>query len=274
MEEDEGCLEGTFYLPNPYRQRIEAIEKLHQDACEHFPDHLRQKNPARHFSEDEFDVNEYFSVLKHISLPDDLVLDYAYMNDANGRPYLYVRRKEDEPFKTYGEYRSFLGWDQIEDMKKSDPNNINNTREKVAALRKQAGRRKWEYLESIMTDDTEEGFLELAFFRVLAGQFYLRWHCYTDLQVVVDKNDIARVIDEWIRYESPPFTRKQKREANKIDPEPIILMADDTVRVSIVTFSQWGGFRRLSFHFQRTYPHILVKREIEILVDYDCGIFM
>ena len=42
--------------------------------------------------------------------------------------------------------------------------------------------------------------------------------------------------------------------------------------ISLVTFTKWGGFFRLTETMRREYPHEVLDEERELLVPYECGI--
>src|SRR6188474_3939686 len=48
---------------------------------------------------DEFDVNQYFTVLNHISMQDGYLLDYVYISESlGGSPLLYTRLESQDPY--------------------------------------------------------------------------------------------------------------------------------------------------------------------------------
>jgi hypothetical protein len=59
--------------------------------------------------------------------------------------------------------------------------------------------------------------------------------------------------------------------ARKNDHKPFKSIGD-TVEVSILTFSRWGGFMRDKFTISKTFPHKFLKHEFKSIVFYDCGI--
>ena len=47
----------------------------------------------------EFDANQYFTVLPHISMNSDYVLDYIYISESlGGSPFLYARPESQAPY--------------------------------------------------------------------------------------------------------------------------------------------------------------------------------
>ena len=151
---------------------VDAFQKLHDDANQFFPRHFGFTGEAQRDGT-EFDVNQYFEVLKHISPPNGFVLDYVYFGTMDGRPVLYWRKKSVDRFLTYSEYKSKAG-----------------------------GYKKVDELENglssrLVLDGTPESFLEFLIFDMFKGQFYLRWHMkYRTRKVFASKRAIGKLISE------------------------------------------------------------------------------
>jgi hypothetical protein len=201
-------------------------------------------------TEADFDINSYFSVLTHLSMEPGYVLDYVYLWDNyefGGRPVIYVREEDQEPFLTYKEYVEAGG----------------KGTSVMAQDSKVPGDR-------IRIDGTEEGFFEYVVLQIMGGQFYLFWHAaYDDATVICDKTGLDRLLAQ---YSSLPSS--VEREARKLDYKPIIEFRDDQVTVKVMTFTNWGGFIQDSFTISRRYPHTIIEREKRVIVEYDCGIIM
>ncbi len=91
---------------------VDAFQRLHDDADGSFPDHFGAYEAKRDGT--EFDVNLYFTVLKHLSPPEGYVLDYVYFRCLGGMPVLYWRKQNAARFSTYGEYdKNAGGYDKI-----------------------------------------------------------------------------------------------------------------------------------------------------------------
>ncbi len=68
-----------------------------------FPVHFQSEDAAR--TGDEFDVNQYFTVLQHLSMEPGYVLDYVYhMDFMGGFPILYARQADEPVYRTEAEY--------------------------------------------------------------------------------------------------------------------------------------------------------------------------
>jgi hypothetical protein len=201
------------------------------------PEHFRDENAAR--TGEEFDVNEYFTILDHLSMEPGYVLDYVYCYDGmGGFPRLYARPEDEPRLLACGDFRGDRG----------------------------------DYLAHVQTDDTEEGFFQFVLLQAVAGQFYLHWHAgYYDDVIVCDRDTLESIVSGDGVF-GEPFSGKQKRAARAIDPAPVVELGDEVVTVKIVTFSNWGGFTQETYEINRSFPHTILDSDYEVLVEYDCGI--
>lgn len=235
---------------------LKAITQLHQEADQKFSQILKENKKEKIAS--TLNPQAYFTILKHLSLPEGYVLDsvYEYIG-GNGSPILYVRKQSDPPFQTAEEYKSRAGLKKLSEERKYD----------------QIDKKMKEYQTLIQTDGSPEGFFELAVYSTLAGQYNLMWHAnYFDTQVLITQKDIGDIIRE-INSEGfgVPLSSQQKKEAKKIDPTPIIEINEDAVDVTLVLFSKWGGFIKRTFTYQKSFPY-KAKVNDQKLVEYDCGV--
>ena len=220
----------------------DRLKALHQGLG--MPAHL-SKAPAIKL-ETDFDVNRYFTVLNHLSMESGYQLDYAYnFSSIGGLPILYGRSTGTAPYQTYNDY-----------------------------ARAEPGQEITSYLEKIRTDGTPEGYYQLAVLAQLGSQFYLYWHAANnDTQIVADRATLEKLINDLKAPKSGyPLTADQAAKARTIDPQPQIEFGSENVTVRYVTFTKWGGFRRSSFVFHKEFPHRIVDRKTETLVEYQCGI--
>jgi hypothetical protein len=211
---------------------------------------LQPQSPPQGLSETgvksggEFDVNEYFSVLPHLSLKKGYVLDYIYSVDFLGSfPMLYVRPEEQAP------YASVM--DLPQDAVLEDYHNY------------------------LVVEDVEQGYFEEAALTLMDRQFYLVWHAnYNDTDIVCDKaavNDIIAQIDEGeFGYELDSSQKVRARSIQGV--EPLVKLTEDTAIVEMVIFTKWGGFFRQTYTISRSFPHRILDVQEENLVPYDCGI--
>ena len=191
----------------------------------------------------EFDANDYFKVLNHISMQDGYALDYVYPIDFLGSfPYLYARPVDQEPYASSADV--------------PEGTELGNFRDRL------------------VIEDMEQGYFEYAVMDMLAGQFYLVWHAnYNDREIVCDREAADAIIDGInsgdFGYKLDAKQKAQVRAMTNI--EPAVTLTGDSAIVEVVTFTKWGGFFRQTYTISRSFPHT-IEMEEENLVEYDCGI--
>ena len=192
---------------------------------------------------DEFNANDYFKVLTHISMQEGYSLDYVYQVDGLGAyPVLYARSDDQPPYAS------------MEDV----PENT------------ELGN----YRDRLEIEDVEQGYFEAVVMQIMARQFYLNWHAnYNDAEIVCDR-EAADAIIEGINSGDFGYKldAKQKAQARAMtNIEPAVTLTGDSAIVEVVTFTKWGGFFRQTYSISRSFPHT-IEMEEENLVEYDCGI--
>jgi hypothetical protein len=205
------------------------------------PEYFQKENPVKQGG--EFDPNRYFEVLTHLKMQDGFTLDYVYSYQGiGGRPLLYARPVDEKPYLTDIEYES------------AKPES---------------------FLSAVETDDTPEGYLQISLLALMGSQFYLFWHAgYNDSQILCASSDIERIISE---NEQSDFGMKmnvaQKLKARAISqPGPVVEIKDERVSVSMLLFTNWGGFIRRIYTINRAAPHTILDVQNETLVEYNCGV--
>ncbi len=231
--------------PNTDEQKLteacqNAVKNLQQVQQVKLPEHFNQENPIRDGS--EFDPNVYFTVLTHLSMQPGTTLDYVYYQQfLGGYPVLYARPTDTPRYPT------------LPDL--------------PAALQ------EGDWHLSIQTDDTPEGFIELAVLYIHGGQFYLSWHAnYNDLTVLATRDHIDNMIKEANGDFGAEMDLLTQTRARALDPQPVVEMDEDRVTVKLLTFTKWGGFYTQTMIFSRAFPHTLLDSSIEERVPYDCGV--
>jgi len=205
------------------------------------PDHLLETGIKQG---DEFDANQYFDVLTHVSMQEGYVLDYVYQTDSLGAfPLLYARPVDQAP------YASMV--DVPENTQLPD------------------------FREVLDVEDVEQGYFEYVVMDIMASQFYLSWHAnYNDTEIVCNRQDVndivARVSSGDFGYAMDLAQQAKARTMKNI--EPAVKLTGDIATVQLVTFTKWGGFYRLTYTISRETPHIILDIKQEELVPYDCGV--
>lgn len=205
------------------------------------PQYFQTENPVKQGG--EFDPNRYLEVLPHLKLREGWTLDYVYAYQGlGGLPLLYARPVSQTPYLTEQEYAA------------GQPAN---------------------FLSALVAEATPEAFLELALVSELGPQFYLFWHAgYNDDQVLCGAPEIEQVIAAHTEGGfGDPFDFNQKRQARALaEPAPQVEITADQVTVSLLMFTNWGGFYRRTFILRRAFPHEILEVRDEPLLPYDCGI--
>ncbi len=205
------------------------------------PEHFKQENPVKQGG--EFDPNRYFEALTHLKMREGFTLDYAYSYQGiGGQPLLYARPVDEKPFQTEAEFN-------------------------VA--------KPESFLYAVQTDDSPEAYLQFSLLALMGSQFYLYWHAgYNDSQVLCGLSDIERIISENARFDfGAKLTPMQKLKARGISqPGPLVTINDDRVTVSMLTFTNWGGFIQRTYTLKRAFPHTILEVQNETLVEYNCGV--
>jgi hypothetical protein len=192
----------------------------------------------------EFDANQYFDILPHISMREGYVLDYVYQNDSlGGYPLLYARPTDQIPYSSIADIPENT---QLPDFH--------------------------EYLE---VEDVQQGYFEYVVMDIMARQFYLFWHAnYNDTQIVCDRNEVndivAQVSSGDFGYAMDLVEQTKARTMRNI--EPVVRLTGDVARVELITFTKWGGFYRETYTISRGFPHTIIDIEQENVVPYDCGV--
>jgi len=222
------------------QETVAEMEALNQGL--RIPDHLRQEDAVK--TGEEFDVNEYFTVLTHLSPEPGYVLDYVYRQDLLGsRPVIYARREEESPYETYVQLYKAV----------DDPFG--------------------EYLEHIQVDDTAQGFFEWVVLRTYGEQFYLTDNAIPLLDwTILCNREAAKTVIEGANEFGNPLTAEQKQKALQLDFKPRLELEEETVKVRIIVFSKWRGFYEHVETISREFPHEVLEFENKELVPYNCGV--
>ena len=213
-----------------------------------------------------FEAQTMLSALKHLSMREGYVLDYVYVNGkVAGSPILYARKAEAKPFKDQDELAAAYGvaWN----VSSNDPE-----------------KRYWErYLDHVVVDGTDMGWLELVALHLMGTRFYLRWHAgHSDTVIVAHsrylpalRKELSGVFGDsrrkdWFWRDMQIEMNMALRLAESIDFTPLVRVERDRVHVSVITFSKWGGFKERCFAISREPPHRIEEGETHPLVRYHC----
>jgi len=251
---------GRTLEPSPvysYQAIVDAFSKLQSEAQRSLESETQDQEKWCYAERNRrsFDVNKYFTVLKHISMYPSWKLDFVYCCErSDGEPFVYATRKKEKPYSTHTACSLFYSsqqWDQAEISLKEWVRNRNNLSK--------------EYVNFVETDGTDKGFFELTVLYILGDRFMLNWHMnYCSRNMICSEQEL-------ISFFNSPSSRlpsSVKLRAKNIKVRPVVKMAKETVVVKVITFSDWRGFERRTLTFQRDFPHKILDEQIEVLVPY------
>lgn len=236
-----------------------TVESLKTLQPVEVPDNLLKDDSSK--TGGEFDVNEYFTVLKHLSMEDGYVLDYVYEYQVSaGAPALYVRPADATPLKNHQE---FLQATEAYTRPESD----------MSLVWFVMGEQTGVFGNKIKTDGTKAGYFEYTVLQLLGEQFYLFWHAnYNDTRIICQAADVESAFAEVESWPGLELTDGFKQEARQLDFQPEVVISGDTVTVKLVVFTKWGGFSRFTCTMYKDYPHTVTGIEKETLLEYNSGI--
>ena len=142
---------------------VEKMVALHQKGIS---EHLQGEGGRK--KGQEFDCQNYFKVLTHISVRDGYTLDYFchHQRGWGSEPYLYVRRTDEKPFETFGQWTH---WEKQQNPLAACLLEENTVESALMLLTVRTSTRTDMLVPYLVADGTSQGFFELVLFRLLAG---------------------------------------------------------------------------------------------------------
>lgn len=193
---------------------------------------------------DEFDANQYFAVLNHISMREGYALDYVYMSESlGGSPLLYARPESQAPYAS------------MEDV----PENTQLP----------------DFHEYLEVEDVEQGYFEYVVLNTMANQFYLDWHAlYNDTEIVCNSDEVNAIIADISAgsFGNPLDITGQVKAHAMNNIEPVVQLTGDNAIVELILLTKWGGFYRQTNTISRSFPQKVIDTKSETIVPYDCGV--
>ena len=203
---------------------VNAVSGIQPGAA---PQHLLDTGIKRG---DEFDVNQYFTVLTHISMRDGFALDYVYMSESlGGSPLLYARPENQAPYAS------------MEDVS--------------------ANTELLDFREYLEIEDVEPGYFEYVVLNTMASQFYLDWHAlYNDTEIVCNRDEVNTIITDISdgSFGTPLDIAGQVKARTMKNIEPVVKLTGDSAKVEVILFTKWGGFYRQIYTISRSFPHKVI----------------
>ncbi|OPZ03570.1 MAG: hypothetical protein BWZ10_03300 [candidate division BRC1 bacterium ADurb.BinA364] len=290
------CLAGAMPLADAASEAetkplplAQAIARARELAARELPEHLRAIDARK--TAGDFDANDFFKAYRRLRMDDGYTLDYVYRYEfAGGEPVLFARKKDEKAPETHAEFLAWALLRRLNDEKahaqyagmaekaakaESEIDRhaaLEALRSAAAQAAPAAGDPEEEWIEHVRCDGTPEGWQELGALYVTAKQFYLFWHAaYNDRMLIASREALEQAIER-IGEGAAPFPPESAGKARALNCDATVETKDGKTTVSFLTFTNWGGFQRLTLTFASEFPHKLLDSEIEPLVEYDCGI--
>jgi len=229
------------------RIAVDGFNRLKKDL--EVPDHLMSENPVRQPS--DFDPNQYFTVLAHIQMMPETLLDYVYFTDEygfGGQPVLYARKSSGAAFESYAELLQSYGEE--------------GSCEAVAH----------DYLKYVQVDNSKESYFDFIVLSSLGDQFYLLWHSsYNDERILCDSSDAQNLARD-LKNSGIELPQKVLDRIGEGDFTPTVIIDEKSATIRMVTFTKWGGFYENIFVVDKANPSQTIDSQSNQLIEYDCGI--
>ncbi len=228
-----------------WQSEVDALRALTRSMT--IPDNLLDEDATP--DEDLFDPNLLLQPLGHLQLIPGYQLDFVYYYDGNaGMPYLYARQINTPALESYEAY--------LDACDQADAVILCN------------------HKDAILTDGTEASYFQWILLHTMGEQFYLLWHAnYNDREIIASNEALIKMVERYANIShGAVLTDQQISEALAIDPAPIVEIQNSTVSVSVISFTEWGGFYRTNYIISSDAPHYFMEIETENLVPYDIGI--
>jgi hypothetical protein len=210
----------------------------------------------------EFDVNGYLPILTHLSLEKGYVLDYLYfVSSSGGTPLLYTRQQKQSPFASFSEYMQ------------AGANVTRPENDVTLAWFSKDKDAQFKYGNQIHIDGSPEGYFEYTVFQLAGGEFYLfaKANQY-DIRIVCQTEEVEKILGEIDASDMTPIDESFKTTARALDLQPVVDIGEDSVTVSLMIFTKWGGFCRVHFDISSGYPHAVTNYINDNILKYDSGI--
>ncbi|MBN2362661.1 hypothetical protein JXL83_00855 [candidate division WOR-3 bacterium] len=188
-----------------------------------------------------FDVTNFLLVLDLLSMDSGYRLDFLYMPVAGGGQPVLVSIPVSQSIDEFA--------DKFRDIFTEEEWQNNAAYDK--------------FFEHIRTDGSPEAFFQLAILGIMGNHFCLFWHSLElDDVIICSQSGLDELINTLLSegFQIPPDALKTARET---DLTPSIIMTENSVEISVIAFTKYGGFEKHTLVFNSEFPHILLSRNIE-----------
>jgi len=243
--------QSTISLAEECRSAIDGFYTLRKDLG--LPSHFMEEDPFR--KETDFNPNQYLDVLPNLEITPGFILDYVYFYDwLGGKPLIYARNFDAEPFRTYEDFLGSYGEERTDESSYSYLPYW------------------YEFLGQIKIDKTPASYFQHLILALLGDQFYLDWHAlYNDTIVLCDPSDMAYVEEEMAAFDLE-FPEDVQNRIGDLNFNPVILVEENSVTLRFLSFSKWSGFYERVYIVDKDDPMNIMDAQFNQLIEYDCGI--
>lgn len=232
----------------PAQPMVNALSPWHRTLADQCSDLFPQRLNCQRVN---FDPMYYFALLPQIQPPAGRLLDWLYLGNKNGWPFLYWRNARVEPRTQVEQFYQEPGWMHGQDNQQA-------------------------ITEPVQPDASAQGYWQLVLFRLKAGLTLLRWHsAYKSVMLLCSQIELQDLVSRQSskEYVSQSMGAETVRAALALDVTPTVDLNDPGItRVSLTRFAQWGGFYRQTWAMNRQGPHELLLESETKQVHYDCGV--
>jgi hypothetical protein len=192
-----------------------------------------------------YDPMRYFEILRHLKAPEGKLLKFVHSGARNGRPFLYW---DDD---------SLSSADEVVELNSVQ---ICSNHDAVGA--------------SIGVDGSLQGYFECMVFHAIAAKVLLRWHAnYDNLELICNRDALeAHVLEASSSHHKDDAMRPETaRRALALDPTPVVDFSNsDIASFDILTFNEWGGYKRIKYEIVKSFPHTVTKVGEKTMLNYNC----
>lgn len=219
--EDINCDQVCFRVPGAILQAL--IRRLARVERPPLPDAFLRGEENPH-AVSAFDPQNYMAALRRVRIEPGYVLDYVFATDGRGgEPFLYARKATARPLATLKEYFSAYPETRPEMLLGDEPT------EATASP----------YLRHMRFDSHALGYLEFAYFVMVARRFYLYWHsCYNTRTYPTTWVEAASCTRGLNKHDSLDWLWE-------IDPAPLVTLSKEGGTVRLLSMEINNGLTYL-----------------------------
>ena len=239
---------------------INQLKSYQKKAPELFNENVKK-------SDSEFKIDHYFDILSNVELEPGWLVDYLYLQQRLGGEPIIIAFPESKK-REYQKIINKINYNEL--YSNTQDNDLDNIIDNFLNYDDLDN-----YLDHLILDGSEESYFQFVILAKLGTQFALFWHAlYNDGEFICTPEVAEKIIkrmnsgkDEMDFMEDDLFDEQLKN----IDFEPKINIKEDKAVVRLVFFTKWGGFIGAKYIVKTTFPHKIIEKETETLIEYSCG---